>query len=163
MFGSFEDELAEMQGEKYTFYCLEKKSWCYAVDGDAKFRFKGLNGSALLLDTKEKFIETKIINHKSKDGKESWVENKLKIKNDTELEVYNFAQDNKHLAIEAGNEVKFFEQVYQTGDAYLLCCSFRKIVKNSARNVEIGNTVKYNSLMNKVQVNYTMKHISLKK
>lgn len=163
VFGSFEDELAEMQGEKYTFYCLEKKSWCYAVDGDAKFRFKGLNGSALLLDTKEKFIETKIINHKSKDGKESWVENKLKIKNDTELEVYNFAQDNKHLAIEAGNEVKFFEQVYQTGNAYLLCCSFRKIVKNSARNVEIGNTVKYNSLMNKVQVNYTMKHISLKK
>jgi hypothetical protein len=163
VFGSFEDELAEMQGDKYIFYCLEKKSWCYAVDGDAKFRFKGLNGSALLLNTKEKFIETKIINHKSKDGKDSWVENKLKIKNNTELEVYNFAQDNKHLAIEAGNEVNFFEQVYQTGDAYLLCCSFRKIVKNSARNVEIGNTVKYNSLMNKVQVNYTMKHISLKK
>ena len=163
VFGSFEDELAEMQGEKYTFYCLEKKSWCYAVDGDAKFRFKGLNGSALLLDTKEKFIETKIINHKSKDGKDSWVENKLKIKNNTELEVYNFAQDNKHLAIEAGNEVKFFEQIYQTGNAYLLCCSFRKIVKNSSRNVEIGDTIKYNNLMNKVQVNYTMKHISLKK
>ena len=40
VFGSFEDELEEMKGDKYTFYCLEKKSWLYDVDGHSKYRFK---------------------------------------------------------------------------------------------------------------------------
>lgn len=158
VFGSFEDELEESIGEKYTFYCLEKKSWCYSVDGHSKFRFKGLNGSALLLTLGEAFITTKTIKHKT-----GTIENKFIIKQNSELDVYNFAQDNKQLAIENSNEEKFFEQVYSKGEAYLLCSSFRKIVKNSAHNVQMGNEKKYNNLMNKIQVNYMMKHISIKK
>jgi hypothetical protein len=163
VFGSFEDELEDMKGEDYKFYCLEKKSWCYAVDGEAKFRFKGLNGAALLLSLEEKFIEQRIIKHKAKGEKEAWNETKYQITKDSELEVYNFAQENKNLAIEAGNEVKFFERIYTTGEAYLLCNSFRKIVKNSAHNVVLGESDRYNDLMNKVQVNYMMKHINLYK
>jgi hypothetical protein len=163
VFGSFEDELEESIGTDYVFYCLEKKSWCYAVDGKSKFRFKGLNGSALLLSLGENFIKHKTIKHKSKEGKESWDETKYYIEDNTELEVYNFAQNNKNLAIENNNELKFFEQIYSTGEAYLLCSSFRKIVKNSAHNVELGNEKKYNNLMNKIQVNYMMKHINLYK
>lgn len=158
VFGSFEDELEEMVGGEYTFYCLEKKSWCYAVDAEAKYRFKGLNGSALLLTMEEPFIETKTIRHK--DG---GVEIKHRIKDDTELEVYNYAQDNKHLSIDAGNEIKFFEKIYTTGEAHVLCNSFRKIVKNSAHNVEMGDEKRYNDLMNKIQVNYNIKHLSIKK
>jgi hypothetical protein len=161
VFGSFEDELEEMVGSNYVFYCLEKKSWCYAVDGKAKFRFKGLNGSAQLLTLNEDFIEQRIIKHKATINKPACEEVKFQIRKGTELEVYNFAQNNKNLAIEAGNEIKFFEQVYSTGEAYLLCNSFRKIVKNSAHNVILGDDVRYNNLMNKIQVNYMMKHINL--
>ena len=163
VFGSFEDELEENIGTDYVFYCLEKKSWCYAVDGHSKFRFKGLNGSALLLTLGEDFIKAKTIKHKSKNGKDAWEEKKFYVEPEKELEVYNYAQNNKHTAIENNNELKFFEQIYSTGEAYLLCSSFRKIVKNSAHNVELGNEKKYNNLMNKVQVNYMMKHINLYK
>lgn len=163
VFGSFEDELEDMVGTDYKFYCVEKKSWCYAVDGKAKFRFKGLNGSALLLNLGEEFIEKRTIKHKSKDGDDGWEEVKYGIASDKEIEVYNYAQDNKNLAIEGGNELKFFEQIYSTGEAYLLCSSFRKIVKNSAHNVSLGEDDRYNNLMNKVQVNYMMKHINLYK
>jgi hypothetical protein len=163
VFGSFEDELEDNIGTDYVFYCLQKKSWCYAVDGHSKFRFKGLNGSALLLTLGEDFIKAKTIKHKSKNGKDAWEEKKYYIEPDKELEVYNYAQNNKHTAIENNNELKFFEQIYSTGEAYLLCSSFRKIVKNSAHNVELGNDKKYNNLMNKVQVNYMMKHINLYK
>jgi len=163
VFGSFEDELEDSVGTDYVFYCVEKKSWLYSYDGHAKFRFKGLNGDALLLTLAEDFIKAKTINHKSKDGKPSWDETKFFIEKEKELEVYNFAQNNKHLAIGNNNELKFFEKIYTTGEAYLLCSSFRKIVKNSARNVELGNENKYNNLMNKVQVNYMLKKISLKK
>ena len=163
VFGSFEDELEDNIGTDYVFYCLEKKSWCYSVDGHSKFRFKGLNGSALLLSLGENFIKHKTIKHKSKEGVESWEETKYYIEDNTELEVYNFAQNNKNLAIENNNELKFFEQIYSTGEAYLLCSSFRKIVKNSAHNVEMGQENKYNNLMNKIQVNYMMKHINLYK
>jgi len=169
VFGSFEDELSGMVGTEYVFYCVEKKSWCYSVDGKAKFRFKGLNGSALMLTLGEDFISEKTIKHK--DGS---VETKFQIRDDCEKKVYNFANDNKHLAIKNenfkdkmdgmhGNEVKFFEQIYSTKEAYVLCNSFRKIVKNSLRNVDLGQDDKYNKYMNKIQVSYMMKHISLKK
>ena len=158
VFGSFEDELSGMIGEKYVFYCLEKKSWCYSVDGKAKFRFKGLNGSALLLTLGEAFVAERTIKHKN-----GVIEKKFEISKNTDKEVYNFAIENKQLAIENGNEEKFFNQLFTTGEAYVLCSSFRKIVKNTLRNVDLGDTDKYNNIMNKIQVNYMMKHISLKK
>jgi hypothetical protein len=162
VFGSFEDELEDMVGEKYTFYCLEKKSWLYDIDGHSKFRFKGLNGAARMLTLKEDFIGSKIIKHKATDKKEACEETKYYIKS-REEDIHNYYQENKNTAIECGNEVKFFEQIYTTGEAYVLCNSFRKIVKNSAHNVELGNESKYNNLMNKIQVNYMMKHINLRK
>jgi hypothetical protein len=157
VFGSFEDELSGMQGDKYVFYCVEKKSWCYSVDGKAKFRFKGLNGSALLLTLGEAFVAERTIKHKNGD-----IETKFQLANDSEKDVYNFANNNKHLAIENGNEEKFFEQIYTTKEAYVLCSSFRKIVKNCMRNVDLGQDAKYNQYMNKIQVNHMIKHISLK-
>ena len=162
VFGSFEDELEDMVGEKYTFYCLEKKSWLYDVDGHSKFRFKGLNGAARMLTLEEDFIGKKIIKHKATDKKEACEEVKYYVKG-CEEDIHNYYQENRNTAIESGNEVKFFEQIYATGEAYVLCNSFRKIVKNSAHNVELGNEGKYNNLMNKIQVNYMMKHINLNK
>ena len=162
VFGSFEDELEDMKGDNYTFYCLEKKSWLYDVDGHSKFRFKGLNGAAQIMTLNEKFVNKRIINHKAKNDKPAYTEIKYGIKEETEEFVHNFYQNNKANAIENGNEVKFFEQIYKTGEAYVLCNSFRKIVKNSSHNVNMGDDHKYNDLMNKIQVNYMLKHISLK-
>jgi hypothetical protein len=158
VFGSFEDELSGMIGEKYVFYCVEKKSWCYSVDGKAKFRFKGLNGSALLLTLGEAFVAEKTITHKN-----GVIEKKFEVSKNKEKDVYEFAINNKQSAIENGNEEKFFQQIFETREAYVLCSSFRKIVKNNMRNVEMEDTGKYNQYMNKIQVNYMMKHICLKK
>jgi len=158
VFGSFEDELEDLVGEKYIFYCLEKKSWLYAVDNKAKFRFKGLNDNAQILTLNEDFVNKKIVN-KGKVNEEI----KINIKKGYEEAVHNFYINNKSNSIGCGNEVKFFEQIYSVGDAYLLCNSFRKIVKNSLRNVEVGEDDRYNTLMNSIQVNYMIKHINPKK
>ena len=66
VFGSFEDELADYEGDDYLFYCLEKKSWSYswAKKGDwkSKFKFKGINGRSQILTLKEDWIDTCIRN-----------------------------------------------------------------------------------------------------
>jgi len=167
VFGSFEDELEKCIGEEYVFYCLEKKSWLYAYkkDGefDCKYRFKGLNGSAQLLSLDEPFIENKIVKHKATAEQEYYEEIKYSIKPESEIEVYKYYENHKQNNIENGNEIKFFERVYSTGVAYILNSSFRKIVKNSARNVELGDDDKFNNLMNKIQVQYNMKKINIYK
>lgn len=162
VFGSFEDELEDAVGEKYTFYCVEKKSWCYTVDGKSKFRFKGLNGSAINIDLTERFINEVIIKHKASEKRSAWEETKYKIEDGSEIEVYQYAVNNKAKSIEEDGADKFFEKLYTEGDAYVLCSSFRKIVKNSRRDVGIDDTEKYNDLINKVQVNYFLKHINIK-
>jgi len=154
VFGSFEDELEEMTGKDYKFYCVQKKSWAYVVDGKSKFRFKGLNDSALLLSLGEDFVGQKIIKHS--DGTTT----EKHIITGKEEDVYNFAISNKHLSL--GNNVeKFFEQLFSTGEAYMLCNSFRKIVKNMLQKVFYDEEKRYNKLMNKIQVNYSLKHIKI--
>jgi hypothetical protein len=170
VFGSYEDELEEMKGDNYRFYCVEKKSWSYEVfdeNGDyakedgkdmVKFKFKGINGRAIILNLDEPFIKEQLI--KKKGGT---AEVKYRFKDETEEEVYEYCETNKHLAIEKGNIGKFFDRLFDTGEAYVITNSFRKIVKNSAHSVEMGNEEKYNSLMNKIQVNYSMKKIKIKR
>lgn len=163
VFGSYEDELEEMIGDEYKFYCVEKKSWAYCVKKDDKwkdkFKFKGINGRALMLTLQEPFIEEHII--KSQKDKSLRIE--YKVKPDSEFEVYKWCEENKDRQIESGNVLKFYEQIATTGEAYVMTNSFRKIVKNSLHSVECGDEEKYNALMNKIQVNYMMKRIRIKK
>jgi len=173
VFGSFEDELDELQGHHYRFYCVEKKSWAYEVLNEdnspkeelkegktvsiSKFKFKGINGKAIMLNLDEPFVELK--RTKKRDGE---ITERYIMKEDTELEVYTYCERNKHLAIENGNIGKFFDGLFEKREAYVLTNSFRKIVKNSARSVEMGDEEKYNDLLNCIQVNYSMKKITLK-
>jgi hypothetical protein len=159
VFGSFEDELEEYTGSNYRFFCLEKKSWMYAWTNEEgkrkdKYRFKGLNGSAQMLTLKEDFISFKI-------NKKGIV--KFFVEEDSELEVYTYYNAHKENNIEAGNTEKFFETIKNKGEAYVLTQSFRKIVKNSARNVGVEDNDKFNELLNKIQVNISMKKISINK
>jgi len=165
VFGSFEDELEDYIGDEYVFYCLEKKSWLYGYKNGSwksKYRFKGLNDGAQLLTLDEPFIERKLLHHKAKGDEDAWDEVKYVIKPESELEVYNYYVANKHNNLGNGNAMKFFDKVYSTGTAYVMCNSFRKIVKNSARNVGIDDVEDYNELMNKIQVNYNIKKIQIK-
>jgi hypothetical protein len=156
VFGSFEDELEDCVGDEYLFYCLEKKSWLYSYKKDgkwkSKYRFKGLNGGAQLLGLDEPFVAKKIC----ANGEEVY-----SVKTESEIEVYRYYESHKENNIESDNEIKFFERVYSTGVAYILNSSFRKIVKNSARNVGVEDTENYNNLMNKIQVQFVMKKINI--
>jgi hypothetical protein len=167
VFGSFEDELENYIGSDYLFYCLEKKSWLYAYKKDgkwkAKYRFKGLNGSAQLLSLDEPFIENRIVKHKATDERGYWEEIKYSVKAESEIEVYRFYEAHKQNNIENGNEIKFYEQVYSTGIAYIMNSSFRKIVKNSARGCDVEDKESYNNLLNKIQVQYNLKKINIYK
>jgi hypothetical protein len=170
VFGSFEDELEDFIGDKYRFYCVEKKSWSYeafdsagdyAIDGDGdkcvKFKFKGINGKAIIATMREDFIATKYV--RQKDGS---YDSKRHFQPETEQQVYQYCEDNKHLAIENGNIGMFFNKLFTKGEAFVICNSFRKIVKNASRSCEFGDEEKYNALFNKIQVNYCLKHIKLK-
>ena len=171
VFGSFEDELEEMisKDDKYTFYCLEKKSWLYSCgevvegmtkkqkDKVLKYRFKGLNDNAVMITLNENFIEKKTIKHK--DGVEE-VKHYIPPIDEMDIEVYNYIQKNPHLKLE-NNGMHFFEKLYTEKSAYVLVSSFRKIVKNSAREVGIDEEQKFNALLNKIQVNFMLKKISL--
>jgi hypothetical protein len=158
VFGSFEDELEEMVGEKYRFYCLEKKSWFYSADKKTKYRFKGLNDNAILISLKEKFIERKYIQHQ--DG-ERELKYYIPAKNGNQIVLYNHIQNNKELRL-GNNAQLFFEKLYVDKYAFVLVCSFRKIVKNSAREVSIDDEKNFNPLLNKIQATYMLKKISVK-
>jgi hypothetical protein len=167
VFGSFEDELEDMVGDEYIFYCIEKKSWLYAYKKDgkwnSKFRFKGLNGSALMLTLDEEFVKNKIVKHCAKENKPAWEEKIYYIEPYSEEKVYQYYVNNKQKSIEDGNEIAFYKQIFETGEGYVLTQSFRKIVKNLSRNVNIDDENKYNNLINNIQVNITMKHININK
>ncbi len=76
--------------------------------------------------------------------------------------MYKYYLAHKQNNIESGNEINFFEKIYTTGTAYIMCNSFRKIVKNASRNVAMDDTSSFNNLMNKIQVNYMIKRIQIK-
>lgn len=162
VFGSFEDELEEMVGDDYKFYCIEKKSWLYSYKKNdkwnSKFRFKGINGDARLLTLEEDFIGCKEIKHKN--GSE---EKHFYIQPFSEEKVYQYYIKNNMKSIENGNEIKFFKQIFETGEGYVLCQSFRKIVKNNKRNVKIDDDDRFNDLVNRIQVCYQIKHINIRK
>jgi len=159
VFGSFEDELEKMVGDSYTFYCLEKKSWCYSVikDGkiDTKYRFKGLNGDAIILNLDEDIVKENIKN--KKDGS---IEISYKLTDD-KRKVYNFYNDNSSKNID-NNTLEFFEKLYKSKNAFVLCSSFRKIVKNSLRNVKEDEEDRFNTLINNIQMNFMIKQLNLK-
>lgn len=163
VFGSYEDELEEMIGDDYKFYCVEKKSWSYSVKKDEKwkdkFKFKGINGRALMLTLDEPFIEEHII----RCNKDKSLRTEYKVKPDSELEVYKWCEENKDRQIESGNVLKFYDQIFTTGEAFVMTNSFRKIVKNTLHDVDCGDEENYNALMNKIQVNYMMKRVRIKK
>ena len=163
VFGSFEDELAEFKGESFQFMCLEKKSWMYQsrdISGKivkSKFCFKGLNANAHLLTLEEDIVESTT----NSAGTKYSIIKKCKVQDDKAA--YNWSVKNPESKIGCADNVrKFFTELYTTGESYLLCQSFRKVVKNSKRNVTLEDSDKFNNLANTIQLCFQIKHISIK-
>jgi hypothetical protein len=175
VFGSFEDELEEMNGDSYVFYCLQKKSWCYeSYDKEgknicSKFKFKGINGRALMIDKKDTTIVAEKIT-KKRDGGEI-ITLAIRDINDDGYELdeseidektYEWAVANAdERKIENGNVAKFFENLYINREGYVLANSFRKCVKNTMRNVSIDDTDKHSDKCNNIIVRYALKKITI--
>jgi len=154
VFGSYEDELKEMIGDKYHFYCLQKKSWFYSADNNQKFRFKGLNPNSQFIEFDNKIVDKKIMKHK--DGSET-----VKyILNIDDKERYNYYVENKNNSLD-NNALKFFDDLYKNNESLVICSSFRRIVKNSLRDVENDDNERFNKKMNRIQANISVKHVKL--
>jgi len=177
VFGSFEDELEDMVGEKYTFYCLQKKTWLYAVDDKVKYRFKGLSDSAIPLDLSETFLKRRM----EGDGSGGQVEKIFAAKDkSTQLAITKYLNDNKTKALGPSSEspkykslskedrithsaiqLKMYKDIYDKKPTHMLCSSFRKIVKNSLRGVGLKDSEKFNKIMNRLQLCYMIKKITV--
>ena len=159
VFGSFEDEMSGFKGDSFRFMCVEKKAWMYESYLDekvekSKFCFKGVNGRSQILTLKEDFVSCKETMHK--DGTRT---KKYSINDDKLAHIY--CAENVGTRIENGNVAKFFSQLKEKGDAYLLCSSFRKVVKNGKKCSGIGDLEKYNENNNTIQICYQIKHIDI--
>ena len=164
IFGSFEDEFEHIHSDtsEYKFFALQKKTWGYFYKKDKKwlcadtekkitYRFKGLTGKNLILDTKETII-----------GKDKKGDFKLLNKTEEEnIKIYNYIQENKNKSI-SDNVIQFFDKLYEDKYAYVLCDYFKKIIKNTNRNVNIEEKDRLNTNSNTLKVCYLMKKISIK-
>jgi hypothetical protein len=135
VFGSFENELSD---NNY-FCCVQKKAWCvYNDDKLVKWGFKGVSPTSLLLD------------------------HKLELNN---FQLYQYAQDNKAKVLtykdddgNTPNIKKLFKRVLNDDEAYVLCQSFRKSVKNSKR-ASLDEQERFNELNNTISLRLTIKTI----
>lgn len=157
VFGSFEDELEEMNNkdeESYYFYTVQKKCWLYGYQNNDeiknKFRFKGVSQDSKMVNLDDDYIEKK----ENKKGDIKYIvkdENKAYI-------VYN----NKNNSLDnanVNNVKKFFEDIYINKYSYILCQSFKKLVKNSKRDVKMNESERFNMNMNTIEIKTIIKKI----
>ena len=172
VFGSFEDELYDMrckdyntEGDKMLFYALQKKFWmCCIVDKNnnvkhLKWKGKGINNRCVPIYDGNKFV--KVIT--KKDGEHVLKldiyhdkikgEKKAEIDTDKLIGLRQFisagenqlGEGKKEFHTGDGTKVyEMFEKLYNREPVYLLKSSFKKIVGNTRRCVELGEEDKYN-------------------
>jgi hypothetical protein len=148
VFGSYEDELAEMNREEgdAVFCCIQKKSWCYAKGKKNKFRFKGLNENNIILSGSEDFITLK--------------GDKMILDVNKQKEINNFYNTNTDNL--KNNVVDFYRDVYNNVDVLVLCRQFKKNVRNSKRCVYLEEVEKHNDMLNSVSIVYMIKSVKVK-
>ena len=146
VFGALEDELEEDIGTEYVFYALAKKVWSYAwlVDGKwhHKTKLKGVNEHAFLLTGDEPIFGA----------------NMKIVLSQRELWVWSMANQARSIA---KCNFELMERLWLHREARVLCSSFRKIVKNSRRNVAIDDVERHAALSNVIQVQFSVKHLKI--
>jgi len=168
VFGSFEDELQKMTGDKYVFYCLQKKFWGYFVFDknnkliDEKCRYKGLHKSYLIMDSEKdkdiiNFVEKDVVYKPLQDEELELEDIGDSVK---DLRIYKYFQNNKHKEVDKNN-IRLYNDLYEKGEAVLLTDGLRRITSNNKHNVSLEDTERHNKLMNKIKAVYSLKKITI--
>jgi len=144
------------------------------LNGDEEF--------VIIKNNKYKMVDDKKIKIRKDDEEEDEediiTENTAEIKEDyTDLQVFNWCNTNNNgsnkeigsdYEIKKGkakgaikNQIKFFQNIYHNGEAFVLCNNLRRVVKNSQRNVGIEDKERFNNLNNTIQLKFLVKKIKL--
>jgi hypothetical protein len=188
VFGSFENELGDNDlficVEKKSWLCLKRdvyfdwvtklknaylkrnnKSICQegvekeisnilAINGEkgdklVKMKFKGINGRALLLNSETyNFLNRKV----AKNGIISYQVNNSK-------EAFDYFSSCDERKIMNGNQLELFEKVLAKEQTFVMMNNFKKCVKNTSREVELGDSERYNKDNNCLKMQYIVKRI----
>lgn len=175
VYGSFEEEL---ESGNTGIIITNKKCWCVQNGGKDKktkeiidkFGFKGVGRNDKTITLNENFVmkewkkKGKII--KQMCGEKIIIDGiidsdcKFNYKITTQQLAYDFYNKNKHLAFEK-NCWNIFNNLFDNGFVYILQQSFRKIIKNTRRNVDIEDSEKFENNCNKIKVVYSIKKIKI--
>ena len=161
VFGSYENEMDELPNND-KFYCFQKKSWvCIDTneynngnrDKSYKMSFKGVPKNAVILPNLDfKWIKKTY----NKEGS----------KKDFEIEIINskecldYYQEGTSIT---NNLIEFCNELYNNKYIYVLTQNFKRVVKNTNRNViSLEDKEKLNLMNNTIQVQPVIKRITIK-
>jgi len=168
VFGSFENELKPNN----VFYALQKKFWLVANKNDKgeityiKTRFKGINPNSLIIpDT----INDIVLRTYKNEGVFDLTENITLIDDNKKICNWIYENNKKFIiggdfegsGVNIGCQIKFFDELYKNGSSNVLVNNFQKVVKNSKKNVEVGEKERYNNNTNSIMCKYMLKTITL--
>ena len=162
VFGSFEDELEDYNGEGYEFFCLEKKCWLYRYGDNVDFRFKGINQRAIHMDMKEPPLwveEVKRLNSKTLEKEIGY-----RVNQSLSKEVNAYYHNHLSECLVDMNAYNLFKTLHTERSAYVLTSNFRKIVNNQSQSINEDGEIIFNNancLSHQVQMNYMLKKIQL--
>jgi len=154
IFGSFEDELAEMndkagENAEFTMMCLQPKTWLYSAGEKFKFRMKGVNLKDIFICEDHDLIT------KNKKGL-SVIKQEY-----TDKELYYYV--NTHEELQTQNcAPKLFNELYKNRTVNILCTSFKKVIRNSSRNVGLDDNEKFKNNHHSVEMAINLKRITIK-
>ena len=166
VFGSYENEMDELPNND-RFYCFQKKSWvcidtkAYIAKKENSFKmsFKGVPKNAIIIDNPEttKYNWLKLTYNKKGTQKQIKKDYEVEIINDKEcLEFYQTGKTIKD------NLIYFCDELYNKKYIYVLTQNFKRVVKNTSRNItDLNNTEKLNIMNNTIQVQPIIKKIRI--
>ena len=166
VFGSYENEMDELPNNDM-FYCFQKKSWVCIdsekyLNGDRensfKMSFKGVPKNSIILPdpSTNKYDWLKLTYNKEGTKKQ---ENK-----DYEIEITDTKKCLEYY--ENGTAIKddlitFCKDLYNNKYIYVLTQNFKRVVKNTSRNVKLEDNDKFNIFNNTIQVQPVVKKIRI--
>ena len=159
VFGSLEDELQEYNGIKISYFNKKKEYCMITKKGKVIMKGKGIKMSNLPLN-EEKLLELGVSKEIIKEYNIDKIKNALEknINEKSILEYHNIY--NKYLNEERDWESVFYDLVVNKKPIFLLTNQFKKIVRNTKKNVKPCELYKMNVNANTIRMSYIVKCIT---
>jgi hypothetical protein len=158
VYGSFEDEYKQLN-IKESFY-LEKKNYLTIYEKDNKLCyknvFKGIGpNDVFIYKTAPLQITTKIT-----EDYVTFMTSNVSNEDNNRMRYYIYAYSDK---LTDGTGFKdLYTKLYKDGEAFIMCQSINRSVKNTNRNVKLDETKRFNTKLNKLLVRTSIKKITIK-